>query len=595
MSGGEEPTRGARHENKERCQGGRRQRVSDGGIIHTCRCTHILLIWACLYSIESSISGVCLPIVWLCSACGLVFFLQMPAIPASNFHDGTLLSKLSYEFGDDFRRRGLAVPFGGVGATLEIYWASICSGSDVVLLDLECIAQYYQEINVNVKFVHRFSCESKPWKQEWTHRLFEERGIEAGCLFERAEELGQTHAYCCLHKRKCPVPGCDLLIAGASCKDFSRSSTNMSPAEVMMHATTPGGSAQTMWALLKYVSLHCIEILLLEDADTLDVMSPAGKSLQTALNVVAAEIRKCGMNPCPLLTDAFLFGLPEERRRFYIVAVREIGSMLLDFGKRPLALVFSCLRENLVQCQREAPCLSEVLLKGDGAQIENLLNERLAKGAEKTNICGKVANIYKDGGVRWGDADLGQELQANIWYGTLPTGLQEVLKYSRAEVPKGQALLRDISNGINKIRYSKVVGGRHVAMCQYPEQLVWVETADQEPRLLLGVESMMIQGFPVSVVPRLVESTSDCLLKTLAGNMMASVLPLAILQSLFVSLAWRPQACNVQRPLAMSEGEVVDAMSCFDTMLSGEFRCEDASESSNVHSLKRRRKAAGAM
>ena len=210
-------------------------------------------------------------------------------------------------------------------------------------------------------------------------------------------------------------------------------------------------------------------------------------------------------------------------------------------------------------------------------------------------MCHRWPQIYNDGGVRWGDADLGQELQANIWYGTLPTGLQAVLKYSRAEVPKGQALLRDISNGINRIRYSKVVDGRHVAMCQYPEQLVWVETADQEPRLLLGVESMMIQGFPVSVVPRLVESTSDCLLKTLAGNMMASVLPLAILQSLFVSLAWRPQACNVQRPLAMSEGEVVDAMSCFNTMLSGEIRCEDASESSNVHSLKRRRKAAGAM
>ena len=496
----------------------------------------------------------------------------MRAVRASSFHDGSLLEQLAREIGDCDGAGGDVLPFGGAGATLEMYWASICSGSEVVLFVLLSIATYYQSRGVNVIFKHRFSCECKPAKQQWIHGLFDELGMEQACVFVRAEDLNQPRAYCCTHRRKCPVPDCDIMIAGTSCKDFSKASSNrrnLSPADVLKQESTPGGSAQTMRALLQYVSHHCVAILLLENSDNLDEASPVSRSTQTALDMVVDAIRRCGMAPCPLLTDSLLYGIPQERRRFYIVAVKDSGSMLFDFAMRPAATVFAMLKERLTQHQRQAPCLSELLLATDDDCVEAMLNARLAKGVREGHYnVSAVAKTYKAGGIRWGDAELNTDLPAKIWYGTLAPSAQATLKYSRAEKPSGQVLCRDISQSVARVRYSKFVDGRHVAMCQCPEQVVWLELPGKEPRLQLGLESMAIQGFPISKVPRLVQRTSDHMLMDLGGNMMASVLPLAILQSLFVSLAWRPKACTLQRPLAMSEGAVAIAMSSFHTMIS---------------------------
>ncbi len=435
-----------------------------------------------------------------------------------------------------------------------------------------------------------FPCGRTPAKQQWIHGLFDELGMEHGCVFERAEDMDQTHAHSCTHRRQCPIPVCDIMVAGTSCKDFSKASSNrcdLSPTVLLLQDSTPGGSAQTMRALLKYVSLHCVAILLLGNSDTLDEASPVNKSTQTALDIVLDAIRACGMAPCPLLTDSFLYGLPQERRRFYVVAVKDSGPMLFDFAMRPSAKVFAALKERLNQCQRQPPCLSQLLLATEDGCVEALLNARVAKGVRVSQYnVSAVAKTYKAGGLRWGDAELNDDLPANIWYGTLPNSMQAVLKYSRAEQPSGQVLCRDISQSAARVRYSKLVDGRHVAMCQCPEQVVWLELPGKEPRLQLGLESLAIQGFPISKVPRLAQRTSDHMLMSLGGNMMASVLPLAILQSLFVSLAWRPKACTLERPVAMSEGAVALAMSSFNAMMSE----DDAAVEQTCRALKLRRR-----
>ena len=100
------------------------------------------------------------------------------------------------------------------------------------------------------------------------------------------------------------------MIAGTSCKDFSKASSKLAAAVVLLHTSTSGGSAQTLWALLAYLSFHSVGILLLENSDTLDDANPAGKSLQTALDIVVSEIRSHGMTPCSLLADSLLFGYP---------------------------------------------------------------------------------------------------------------------------------------------------------------------------------------------------------------------------------------------------------------------------------------------
>ena len=108
--------------------------------------------------------------------------------------------------------------------------------------------------------------------------------------------------------------------------------------------------------------------------------------------------------------------------------------MLFDFAMRPSAKVFAALKERLNQCQRQPPCLSQLLLATEDGCVEALLNARVAKGVRVSQYnVSAVAKTYKAGGLRWGDAELNDDLPANIWYGTFPSSMQAVLKYPRVE------------------------------------------------------------------------------------------------------------------------------------------------------------------
>ena len=116
------------------------------------------------------------------------------------------------------------------------------------------------------------------------------------------------------------------------------------------------------------------------------------------------------------------------------------------------------------------------------------------------------------------------------------------------------ALARDISQSPYRIRYSKFANGLHVAGTQKPDQVVMLDV--QPRRLQLGLESMLIQGFPVYKFPETVASVSDHTLMNLAGNSFAASVPLAILLCLFESAGWHDQglACceNADAEMALS-------------------------------------------
>ena len=134
-------------------------------------------------------------------------------------------------------------------------WCSICSGSEVILFVLAAIASAFRARHITLIFKHLFSCEIVPAKQEWIMGAFEEGNVEEGCLFERAEDLGQEYAQCVKHGRKCRVPHADIVIAGTSCKDLSRAnSTNFKGKPcVLTQEFSPGGSAQTYRGLMLYL------------------------------------------------------------------------------------------------------------------------------------------------------------------------------------------------------------------------------------------------------------------------------------------------------------------------------------------------------
>ena len=83
------------------------------------------------------------------------------------------------------------------------------------------------------------------------------------------------------------------------------------------------------------------------------------------LQYICEEFMKRGLKPLRMLTDSSFFGVPQARRRFYILAVKIVGNAFFDFGLWPCEKVFGRCKELLKLCERAPPCLTQVLLSDE--------------------------------------------------------------------------------------------------------------------------------------------------------------------------------------------------------------------------------------
>ena len=151
--------------------------------------------------------------------------------------------------------------------------------------------------------------------------------------------------------------------------------------------------------------------------------------------------------------------------------------------------------------------------------------------------------------MRWGvDDGVPATVKSSPWYSRLPSLQKTVLLYSLREKTPIDAIARDVSQNMGRIRYSTKTTNidgigpcppRHVAPTQMPGQVMWLNLPTQPPRLQLGRESLILGGFPIAKVPSLVERTSEGTMMSLGGNMMSAPVLLALLVSIFESVAWR--------------------------------------------------------
>ena len=297
--------------------------------------------------------------------------------------DGSLLESLAGEHLDNMKD----LPSGNVTDTglasghvpeVELTWGSICSGSEVVIFVFMAIRAAYAQLGINIIFKHMFSCEINAQKQSWIEGIFSELLLTSGCLFERAEHMGQEFAKCVRHNCLCRVPRVNLLFAGTSCKDFSKANPNKNKVQVLGKASSPGGSAQTLNGLLAYLSKQVLDLLIFENVDTLDEVSEhqnetSGGKEQTPLQGICSAFHAAGLRVLRVLTDAVLFGMPQHRRRYYLVAVKPF-STLFDVGLWPCEYAFKRCRELLGLCVKVPPCLTEVMLGPDHSCLETALN-----------------------------------------------------------------------------------------------------------------------------------------------------------------------------------------------------------------------------
>ena len=191
------------------------------------------------------------------------------------------------------------------------------------------------------------------------------------------------------------------------------------------------------------------------------------------------------MHCFPVLADALVFGLPQERRRWYAVCIKTMGSVHFDFGLRPCKDAMVLFRKRLQLCERQAPCATQVMIADDHPTIEVALNSRLRNGQIKFGYnVGDVAATFKEYRLRYGEVEVPEYVSASPWFGTFTNNMKQILAWSLAMSGADTVLARDISQSIRRVRHSKKVNGfgpvsadkdgglKHVMFTMMPTQLV---------------------------------------------------------------------------------------------------------------------------
>lgn len=302
--------------------------------------------------------------------------------------------------------------------------------------------------------------------------------------------------------------------------------------------------------MFAYMERHNTQMLVFENSDTLDEETSEQSKDQTYLDSIMQEVKSMGLVPIPVLCDALLFGCPQSRRRWYIVAAKTVAAIHFNFGLRPCADVFQLFTQRLPRCVRRAPCAKDVLYDNDDPRVEKQLNIRLQKGRQNQRYnAGDVANTFKEHRMRYGDSKVPSDIQESPWFGTLSNLSQNVLCLSVLSYPPSEVLAHDVSQSIRRCRTSKMMDGfgissaagkmQHVMFAMMPEQQVFLTLDGGPHRMLLGEECMMIQGFPIAKVEKLVNNTDQHTMMQLGGNMMATPVLLGLMVSFFESVLWQ--------------------------------------------------------
>ena len=148
---------------------------------------------------------------------------QSRCLAVEDMLDGSYLERLaaehlaSFNDYDQFQSLTEATETMGAGPNKIIRWATICSGSEVLVFAINAMQKAYRAAGFTGTFVHCFSCEISKAVQSWILAMLKEtstatRDADLGerpdpqaCLFKDAEAIGNEYAYCVKRGQQCKV------------------------------------------------------------------------------------------------------------------------------------------------------------------------------------------------------------------------------------------------------------------------------------------------------------------------------------------------------------------------------------------------------
>ena len=339
-----------------------------------------------------------------------------------------------------------------------------------------------------------------------------------GCMFDDRTSLPGLVAQFSVHGHACKVPTrTNLHVCGFSCKELSKLNNNWSPSQkAMVLQKQLGSSGKTFAALTNFASKAKPKITIVENVDGLEDKGEPNPNLDVLYEAMSAVGYSMGQKTLASMN----LGLPQGRKRVYFVCIHNES-----FGlnrSRGQALVERILQQvGNMQCETE-PMYHFLLppghphLEEELAELGPKMENEAAQGSLAT--AGWLAEheaLFKSKGIAWKDMQPSRLLAKSPWYRKLTRRKRESLNYHTFrmrqldDIAKGPTTTLDLSQSIAWAS----AGYQGICQTLTPKICTWMFANDadadaegddevahaklpQPGRPMLGIEAMMIQGFP---------------------------------------------------------------------------------------------------
>lgn len=474
---------------------------------------------------------------------------------AKALQDGTFLDLYATSIVSDFLRQPCAEYLSKPSEATLLTYGTMCSGSDICRFSLKALTNALRRKNIEVAFSQRWACESDLTKQQWLKCL---HGSDDICIFRDAKDMGggpAGEAPCETHGRCCSVTDVDCFLVGFSCKEFSRANTSASATKGQLLKTGIGGSSvETYKCMMAFIEKFKPRFITIENSDAL---CDGSDKVDANVNVLLATLSRFGYDSQAVLLNTPLFGLPNRRPRTYIISILKTENI------QNLDLYFKNFISLLERAKRDPPSALDVLLPKDDPHVADWLSIRQGKpraGWEPGSI-DLHQKHYAAKGLRWGSIEPDSNTKNSSWYGTLTAREKDTLVFNMHMHPQDEAF--DISQSIYRVPKSSTLQRRQgdsggsgilVSPAILPRALIWWK---KEARLQLGIESLMMAGFPIALRPDLSSLFSNDAMQNLAGNCFSATIISAVF-ACYLALTPR-HASGSSRRRIVAELEQADA------------------------------------
>jgi len=481
----------------------------------------------------------------------------LAALDASLFKAGAEDSCL-----DGFVRSGiysLVVAAGRPGGDRSLRVASFCTGSASDFVALDSIAKHCRTQGIRLDFDWQFFVEINQAKRAWISKVLAAKRACA-CIFDDATKVATNKRKCFVHDDACDIPDTlDLLIGGFSCKDFSRARTSQRQqgASALSSAVSPGGTAQTFWGIIDFIKLCSVEIVILENVDDItDKLHDKGyNEIMSALGQMNYDVHTWVMNAAD-------YGLPQSRTRAFIVGITRPSTKycIPNYG----ALMVS-ITKYLKMVVIEPPSLEEILLDESDPLVRNELRRLLAKGEPKgfdQSTLITHCSQWQKLGLRMNMIRPRSQTTESNWFQTLCSRERDIIAYRQHVVggkkakgeftneQRARLMGTDVNNSISMPAGTTLAASGECVLAPtvMPSMKFWLsilplttikETElEARDRLMLGYESMLLQGWPVNHVDfdEIARGESNHFLQDLSGNALPSTCLAALVLSITFAL-----------------------------------------------------------